>query len=182
MADLDTVADDMTAQVEALIDQGLVDVRRNDRWIEVELNNSILFASGDARLSGEAVKVLAEMAEVLKGFPNPIQVEGFTDNLPISTIAFPSNWELSAARAASVVHLFMQYGVRPDRMVAIGYGEHRSTASNTTIEGRARNRRVVLVIAADPDTRRVIDLEREGAADAQTAMAETLPGDGPTTR
>ena len=184
MASLETVASGMEDHLQQLMDKGLVDVRRKDRWIEVELNTSVLFGSGEARLSGEAIPVLAEMASVLKGFPNPIQVEGFTDNVPISTLAFPSNWELSAARAASVVHLFMQYGVRPERMVAIGYGEHRAIASNDTPEGRRRNRRVVLIIAADPQTRRVVDLDKVTASkQAPTALAQSTPGPGaaPTT-
>ena len=99
-------------------------------------------------------------ASSLKLFPNPIQVEGFTDNVPIRTAAYPSNWELSAARAASVVHLFMKAGVNPERMVAIGYGEHRPVAGNETPEGRSKNRRVVLVIPAEDDARRILDLQR----------------------
>lgn len=175
MASLETVASGMEDQLRDLMDEGLVDVRREDRWIEVELNTSVLFGSGEARLAKGAVPVLAEMAEVLKGFPNPIQVEGFTDNVPISTLAFPSNWELSAARAASVVHLFMKYGVRPERMVAIGYGEHRAISENDSEEGRRRNRRVVLIIAADPETRRVVDLDEALApAPAETALAGNL--------
>ena len=173
MASLGSVATEMQSHLQSLVDQGLVDVRRQDRWIEVELSNSILFGSGEARLSNAAVPVLAEMASVLKSFPNPIQVEGFTDNVPISTLTYPSNWELSAARAASVVHLFMKYGVRPERMVAIGYGEHRAIASNDDAEGRGRNRRVVLIIAADRETRRVIDLDRDSAG---VAPREVLAG------
>jgi chemotaxis protein MotB len=78
--------------------------------------------------------------------PNQIQVEGNTDNRPIHTEEFPSNWELSAARAASVVHLMTRMGVNPDRMSAIGYGEHRPAADNDSEAGRAKNRRVTLVI------------------------------------
>ena len=75
-------------------------------WLEIEINTDILFASGASDFSPAAEPVLDKLAEVLKPFPNPIRVEGHTDNRPIRTAAFPSNWELSAARAASVVHQF----------------------------------------------------------------------------
>jgi chemotaxis protein MotB len=91
--------------------------------------------------------------------PNQVQVEGNTDNRPINTEEFPSNWELSAARAASVVHLMTRTGVSPSRMSAVGYAEHRPVADNNTAKGRAANRRVTLVILGmndKPD--RVIDL------------------------
>ena len=101
----------------------------------------------------EAIPILEQMAEVLKSFPNSVQVEGFTDNVPIQTLAFPSNWELSASRAASVVHLFMKYGVRPERMTAVGYGEYRPVADNKTSAGRKKNRRVVIVIPSQEGPR-----------------------------
>ena len=90
--------------------------------------------------------MLTQLAETLKPFPNPIRVEGHTDNRPISTRAFPSNWELSAARAASVVHLFTRAGMDPARLAVIGLGEYRPAQSNATPEGRNANRRVLLVI------------------------------------
>jgi chemotaxis protein MotB len=77
---------------------------------------------------------------------NGIRVEGHTDNVPISTLQFPSNWELSAARAASVVHFLMRLGVAPSRLAAIGFGEHRPVADNGRDEGRQRNRRVTIVV------------------------------------
>ena len=89
---------------------------------------------------------MRQLAETLKPFPNPIRVEGHTDNRPISTSAFPSNWELSSARAASVVHLFTETGLAPARLAVIGLGEYRPAQSNSTPEGRNANRRVLLVI------------------------------------
>ncbi len=160
MADLETVAGQVERKMADLIERGLMRVRRGERWLEVELKTSILFASGEAHLAPEALPVLRDIAEILKDFPNPIQVEGFTDDVPINTPAFPSNWELSAARAASVVHLFTKVGIRPERMVAIGYGQYRPVADNSTPEGRAKNRRVVLVIPAAKDARRILDLQR----------------------
>jgi chemotaxis protein MotB len=147
------IADKITVAMTGLIKDDLITVRRDERWLEVEIKSSILFPSGSARLTPTALPMLKELANIVAPFPNPIHVEGFTDNIPIHTIAFLSNWELSASRAASVVHLFMQSGVAPERMAAIGYGEFKASGDNATAEGRAKNRRVVLVIMPGEDPR-----------------------------
>ena len=89
---------------------------------------------------------------VLREQPNPVRVEGHTDSRPINSFRFPSNWELSAARAASVVHLFVREQVDPERLVMVGYGEHRPRVDNDGPAGHAANRRVVLMVLAAPDT------------------------------
>lgn len=154
------IANQIEKAMTALIQKDLITVRRNALWVEVEIRNNVLFASGSAGLEPEAIPVLEKIAQILQQFPNAIQVEGFTDNVPISTVAFPSNWELSAARAASVVHLFTKLGIRPGRMAAIGYGEHRPGADNATPEGRQKNRRVVLVVLASPDIERLLAIRQ----------------------
>lgn len=136
-----------------LIRGDMVHIRHNPFWIEVEIRNSILFPSGSAQVSTEALETLARIAEILREVPNRVQVEGFTDNVPINTPAYPSNWELSAGRAANVVHTLMRNGVRPERMSAIGYGEYQPIADNSTEQGRNQNRRVVLVIMGNVDSR-----------------------------
>lgn len=136
-----------------LIKTDLVNVRSSEFWVEVEIKNSILFDSGSATLSQEALEPMALIADILREVPNRIQVEGFTDNRPINTPIYPSNWELSAARAASVVHVLMDNGVRPERMSAMGYGEYQPIADNRTEQGRLQNRRVVLVIMGNIDDR-----------------------------
>ena len=133
----------------SLIDANLVVVRRHDNWVEVEIKTDILFPSGVARLSPEAGPVFALLANALKPFPNQIRVEGHTDNRPIKTAAFPSNWELSAGRAASVVHLLTSQGMDPQRLSVVAYSEFRPLKDNDTNEGRNANRRVVLIIASD---------------------------------
>jgi chemotaxis protein MotB len=138
-----------------LIDQDLIIVRQNQFWVEVEIKSNILFSSGSANLEPAAIPLLKKIADILLRFPNFIQVEGLTDNAPINTMVYPSNWELSAARAASVVHLFTKLGIRPQRMMAVGYGEHRPVSDNSTPEGRQKNRRVVLVILAHTDLARM---------------------------
>ena len=150
------IADEVEEALSELVDQGLINVVRNVLWIEVEIRDSILFPSGSAQLQPDAIPVLEEVAGILREFPNPIRVEGHTDNVPINTIVYPSNWELSAARATSVVRLFAEAGIVPERMVAQGYGEYRPVAGNDTPEGRARNRRVVIVVLADKTVERLL--------------------------
>ncbi len=118
------------------------------------MNSSLLFPSGDALPNDSAFGLLEKVAGILAPFDNPIRVEGFTDNLPISTDRYPTNWELSAARAGSVVRMLAADGVDPRRLAAVGYGEFQPIADNATEAGRARNRRVVLVISRHLDVRR----------------------------
>jgi chemotaxis protein MotB len=143
---LETVAREVEQAMSSLVDQKLIAVRRHGLWVEVEIRTDILFPSGVATLSPEAINILRQLAQTLAPFPNPIRVEGHTDNRPINTRIFPSNWELSSARAASVVHLFTEAGMAPSRLAVIGLGEYRPAQSNDTTEGRNANRRVVLVI------------------------------------
>lgn len=141
-----------------LIINGDVIIKQGEDWLELEMNSNVLFYSGEARLETAAVSVIGKVASILSTSANPIQVEGFTDNNPINTPKFPSNWELSAARAASVVHLLDRYGLDPSRMSAIGYGEFHPIADNATEEGRQKNRRVVLVVLGKKDSRRDINI------------------------
>jgi chemotaxis protein MotB len=144
--ELNQVADQVSAALSSLIASGNVRVRRYESWVAVDISTDILFGSGVARLSGPAVTALQRLADTLKPFPNAIRVEGHTDDRPINTAAFPSNWELSAARAASVVHLFMDRGIAAQRLAVVGYGEFRPTVPNATVAGRNANRRVELLI------------------------------------
>lgn len=146
---LKVLADKMESQMMDLIAQDQITVRRSENWLEIEINESILFGSGSINLVGSSNPVLQKIAKILAPFPNPINVEGFTDNIPINTTQFRSNWELSAARAATVVHLFSKEGIEPSRMSAIGYGQFRPVADNTSAQGRQKNRRVVVAILAD---------------------------------
>jgi chemotaxis protein MotB len=163
-AAIQKMADDVEHAMQGLIKQGMITVRRSTFWLEVEINTSILYSSGSARLESDSIPVLEELAKILAPFPNALHVEGFTDNVPISTLVFPSNWELSAARAASVVTLFARAGIDPARLAAIGYGQYRPVADNTTEQGRTKNRRVVVVVMSGADKKEVMP---EGTAPQQ---------------
>jgi chemotaxis protein MotB len=133
-----------------LVKTGQVRLTQLPKGIAVEINASVLFAPGQANLQPDSIDALQAVAHVLTGTPDAVQVEGHTDNLPIASAQFPSNWELASARASSVVRLFVGSGVDASRLSATGYADNRPVESNDTAEGRARNRRVTLLIIASP--------------------------------
>ncbi|MEY4761012.1 MAG: hypothetical protein RLZZ200_868 [Pseudomonadota bacterium] len=135
-----------------LIDAKLVKIRRNATSVEIEIGTDILFQSGAANVSATAQPVLAQLAQTLKPFASQIRVEGHTDDRPIRTAAYASNWELSAGRAASVVHLLTDNGVDPARLAVVAYGEFRPLRPNDSAEARNANRRVVLVLLNEEKT------------------------------
>ena len=140
------VARDIMSVLEPLVREGKVRVTQTSRGISIEINASLLFGQGEARLNADSLEALRAIAEVLKVDTHAIQVEGFTDNIPIKNTAFPSNWELSATRASTVARLFMENGVDENRITAVGQGPKFPVGSNDTVEGRARNRRVTITI------------------------------------
>ncbi|MGZ5201917.1 MAG: flagellar motor protein MotD [Telluria sp.] len=149
---LNLLAQQLSRTLAPLVKSGKVRVTQNGRGVSVEINASVLFDSGDARLNGDSVEALRAVAGLLKDDTHAIQVEGHTDNVPIANPLFPSNWELSATRASSVVRLFIDSGVAPERLTALGHGATQPVASNDDAGGRARNRRVaVTIISAVPD-------------------------------
>lgn len=155
--DIQKIADEVAQAMQQLVDKGLVSISLTDLWVEVEIKDSVLFPSGSAQIHPDAIEVLTRLATILADFTNPVRIEGFTDNVPITTQVYPSNWELSAARAASVVRLFERQGLSSTRLSAVGYGEYRPIATNDTVEGRAKNRRVVLVVLADKEVEHLLD-------------------------
>ncbi|MEW6762799.1 MAG: flagellar motor protein MotD [Pseudomonadota bacterium] len=149
---MEVLAKDLTATLMPLVKSGQVRVTQNARGVSVELNASVLFDQGQAVLQLEAREVLGAVAGLLKNDPHAIEVEGHTDNLPITNAQFASNWELSAVRAASVVRLFIEQGVADARLSAIGHGATRPVAPNDTLLNQAKNRRVaVMILATTPE-------------------------------
>lgn len=141
---------DLQAALSDLVQKNLVTLRRGHNYLEVEIQSDILFSSGVAAPSATATDTIRKVALVLRDVPNAMRVEGYTDDQPIRTAAFPSNWELSTARAASVVHILADEGIAQSRLGVVGYGEFQPIADNATVEGRNANRRVMLVILAAP--------------------------------
>ena len=147
------LAQDLLSTLAPLVKEGKVRVTQNSRGVSVEINASVLFDPGDARLTSESTEALRAVAGLLKSDEHKVQVEGHTDNQPIRNTLFPSNWELSAVRASSVVRLFIDAGVAPERLTAVGFSSNVPVAPNDNPIGRARNRRVaVTILSALPDT------------------------------
>ncbi|HCZ49484.1 MAG TPA: flagellar motor protein MotD [Gammaproteobacteria bacterium] len=182
-ATLHQVANDLARAFEALIAEDLVSIREGRLWLEVEIRSAVLFDSGSAQIRDGALGVVDQVVDILAGVPNSVRVEGYTDDVPISNGQYRSNWDLSAARAGSMVHRLLEQGIDPLRLSLAGYGEYRPIADNATEDGRSRNRRVVLVVLATPS----IDAERELAttltpSDTDPANGFVLPPGLPSAR
>lgn len=124
-----------------------VSVKSEPRGVVVTFSDAVLFPSGSAEIKPESAGVLENLSKFVKTAPGRITIEGHTDNVPLSGGKYASNWELSTARAASMVHYFIGRGIDPDKFSIAGYAEYRPVASNDTDEGKAKNRRVEMVIA-----------------------------------
>ncbi|TYO95537.1 OmpA/MotB family protein [Desulfallas thermosapovorans] len=159
---------DIKSQLEEYIKQnGLearVSVTSEERGVVLSFQNEVLFDLGSSQLTGQAREILSKVAPILAATPNYIRVEGHTDDLPINTAQFPSNWELSAARATNVVQEFIRvHGFEPRKLSASAYGEYRPRMPNSNPENRQLNRRVDLVILSSE------------FAGAEPGMVNTLP-------
>jgi len=139
-------------RLQSMIDGGQLTVSIDAGRIVINLPNNVLFNSGSASLNSEGQEALAQIGGVLKNFSDRrFQVEGHTDNVPIKSARFPSNWELSTTRALAVVHLLTDMGVTPDNLSAAGFGEFRPRADNETDDGRKLNRRIEIVMLPNLD-------------------------------
>lgn len=155
-----------------LVMRDQVTIRQHATWVEVEIRNDILFASGSATLNPRAEQVLAELAGALMGFGNAIRVEGHTDDVPIQGGVYRDNWDLSAARAGAVVRVLVDNGLQPARFAVLGFGEHRPIQANDTEAGRRANRRVLLAILG-------ADEVAEGEYGRQRGTGPTVARDTP---
>ena len=152
-AHMTEVASNLLDVMAPLVKEGKVRVTQSRRGVSIEINANVLFAAGQAELEPQSLAVLRAVAQHLSKEPFNLEITGHTDNVPISNSAFASNWELSAVRATSVVRLLAENGIAPARLFAIGREASQPIASNNTAEGRARNRRVELMILSGlPDT------------------------------
>jgi len=138
--------DSVRSALEGLTDSDDFKLSNKGLWVELEVNTETVFDSASASLSPEAKAFFLQLGQRLASLPVRLRVEGFTDSMPIHNQRFPSNWELSVGRAASLVHVLVDGGVAPDRIAAVGYGATRPVAGNASPEERRKNRRVVLVM------------------------------------
>lgn len=140
----------LLAKFKSLIDAGKLKVKIVDGRMVVVLATDVLFGSGSASLSRDGKAAIAEVATLLASIPKrSFQVEGHTDNVPIATAQYPSNWELAAARSITVLKTMVDAGMPADRISAASFGDSRAVTSNETPEGRAQNRRIEIIIVPD---------------------------------
>jgi chemotaxis protein MotB len=168
LAKLKATYDSINTQLQSEIEKGEVQLTQTGERIQVDLVDKILFPSGEADLTERGKEVLARLGGVIATVENKvIQVSGHTDDSPIKeklATNFPTNWELSVSRAVNVVrHLNETAKVPAKRLVAAGYGQWRPIATNATHEGRARNRRIEIVLTPDMDMKKA-DLPKSVAA------------------
>ena len=150
------IEEDAASKVTALMEkQGLekyTSVEVTEKQIKITLTVPVLFKPGDAELADNAKSALTGVSKVLSAVPNKVIIEGHTDNQPLANGKYVSNWELSVARAYSVIEYFSkEKGISPERFIAAGYGEYHPVASNDTPEGRAENRRIEIVMLRKSD-------------------------------
>jgi chemotaxis protein MotB len=145
-----------------LINKKLVDINTTKRGVVIDIRASSLFKTGEAEIQPGALAVLRQVAAVLKNEQLPIEVEGHTDDIPIKTAQYPSNWELSSARASSVVRMMIDNGVPGERMAAVGLASNHPLVPNDSPEHRDRNRRVSITIMAPNLVRKNTDENTDG--------------------
>lgn len=144
---LTSLESDLHTALFDLIESGFSQVKINGDWLEIELNSGLLFPSGSSSVTNSASKILGIVYGVIGDVNNFVRVRGYTDNQVINTEIFSSNWELSVFRATAILRELEKVGIDPARMAIEGYGQYSPTADNTTVEGRAKNRKVVIAIS-----------------------------------
>ena len=150
---------DLSNTLAPLISEGKVRVSQNNRGIRIDIHDSLLFSPGSAELASAASGIMNEIATEIKGNQRQIQVEGHTDNTEIHNATFFSNWELSAVRASSVVRMLSDAGIDDSRLSALGFGSAQPISDNDTPLGRAKNRRVSIMILYESQNQEDSSLE-----------------------
>ena len=182
---LDQAYEQLNKALSSLVEKGQVRVSLQPLGVVIDINEVLLFNSGKAQLTPEALALIDQVSQILKGLNYQIQVNGFTDNTPIHNQQFDSNWDLAATRAIAVVKRFVAAGVDPRLLVGAGFAEFHPVATNASQEGRAMNRRVSIVVVsplqgADPAKTKLVGsaAEREAAPPAAAGPAP-MPAAGP---
>ncbi|OQS41030.1 flagellar motor protein MotD [Chromobacterium haemolyticum] len=145
---LANLTQDLAKVMDPLVKSGQVTITHSSKGVTIDIRDTALFPTAQAQPNEQSRQLMANMALQLAKVDNPIRVEGFTDTVPIRNSYFPSNWELSASRAGSVVRLFQENGIKPERLVAVGRGANLPVGDNATADGRASNRRVAITVLA----------------------------------
>jgi chemotaxis protein MotB len=175
--DVQTIRDQLDKSLsEAGQPASSIAVTRVDRDVVIRLADHLLFPSASAQLQPAAIPLLSVVAEVIRTLPNQVRVEGHTDDVPVATDRYPTNWELSSARATSVLrYLVEQARIAPERLVAAGYAEFQPVAPNRTPEGRALNRRADIVLVTPSPQETAVPTQPAPQAPVQGVPAPASP-------
>lgn len=141
------IKENIYRMLQQLLEEKSAFVAENEQGVRISIVDKLLFAPGSAELSESSKEILRQIADIIRGLPNKIVVEGHTDDTPIKSQLYPSNWHLSVQRALNAAYyLIEKEGISPNRISIAGYAEYKPLTSNQTPEGRAKNRRVDIVI------------------------------------
>jgi chemotaxis protein MotB len=163
----------LVADLEGEVATGQIEIQQLREGLRLNLTQEVLFSSGSAEVNAGGRIVLTKVAERVRGIPHEVEVQGHTDNVPIHSERYPTNWELAGARASRVVRFLEEQGVAPDRLCAISHGEYAPVAPNDSDAGRAKNRRIEITLKP------VTEVAAAGAQEEQTPAAEnTAAEDG----
>ena len=168
--ELRSTYDGLLSDLEAEVASGQIEIEQLRGGLRLNMTQDVLFASGASEVNSTGQAVLRKVAERLKDVPHHVVVEGHTDDVPIRSSRYPTNWELAGGRAAGVVRILETQGIDPARLRAISRGETRPRDSNATPEGRARNRRIEVTL--EP----VRDVASGEPAGTDVPPAEVAPG------
>lgn len=174
---LAAIEQDLKTALFDLLDNGVAKVEVDDDWLTIELNSGMLFSSGSATATNSARLVLSQISEIIQPVENYIRVRGYTDNIPISNEIFSSNWELSVARATSVVRVFETLNINSARMAIEGYGQYYPFTDNDTPQSRAQNRKVVIALS-----KYALNVPIEENQDSRANLLQQLVGSEQTTQ
>ncbi len=154
--------EDIISEVEEFVFKnklsGEVRVSSDERGAVITISDVVVFPPGSADMTSKGRKTLRQVFDVLKQFNYNVKVEGHTDNTPIHTLRYPSNWELSASRAAEVAHMLIDDGYPPERLSVEGFAEFRPIVPNTSVENRSRNRRIEVVYQRGSIRKRMVQI------------------------
>ena len=146
-SNLSSLEEELHTALYELVESGYAQLQVDGDWLEIELNSGLLFPSGSSSTTNSAKNILSVIYDVIGEVSNFVRIRGYTDNQVINTEVYSSNWELSVYRATAILHILEQLNLEPARMAIEGYGQYYPSADNTTVQGRAQNRKVVIAIS-----------------------------------
>ena len=171
----------LVADLEGEVATGQIEIQQLREGLRLNLSQEVLFSSGSAEVNAGGRVVLTKVAERVRGLPHEVEVQGHTDDVPIHSERYPTNWELAGARASRVVRFLEEQGVAPDRLCAISHGEYAPVAPNDSDAGRAKNRRIEITLKPVSEVAAAGAKEEQAPAAENTAVEDGTQAASPAT-